>query len=555
MKAEGFGKVKLPDRIVLTGPSGSGKSHLGSLIADAAGYELYDTDAAIEASIGMTIDEFFSRFGEPAFRAIETSTLREACSGSSRVISTGGGVVLAEENWAYLRPRSIILGLTASVDTLVERVQRQQDRLGRTAARPKMAGDPHASMSAMLATRDPYYARADVVIDTDRRSVDEVFDIAMETIRERAERKLIPAVSIETPVERSDLYVARGVRRELPELIGNRWPRASRLWIISDENVASHWLAEMLAVLSSTGFDVREVVIPAGESSKSLKQLGGVLEEMTGSGVSRTDVVIALGGGVVGDLGGLVAAICLRGLSLVQLPTSLLAMVDSSVGGKTGVNTTAGKNMVGAFYQPGLVLIDPDFLDTLSRAEYRSGMAEVIKHSAIQGSTPLQRTTLDAALAQLPSIDPIPANRIDAVVLENVLTKYSVVQEDERESGLRMILNFGHTAGHAIEAEGYRYRHGEAVALGMLVATHIAISLDLCDAGRFATIEARLSQAGLPTRFDGEVEAVLSNMKADKKNIAGVQRWILPVGDRGVEVRTGVDSDLVAAALSAIGGR
>ena len=547
--------MNLPDRIVLTGPSGSGKSHLGALIAEAVEYDLVDLDAVIDATIGMTIDEFFERFGEPAFRAIETEVLKDACSTAGRVIATGGGAVLAEENWAHLRPGSIVLGLTASVDSLVDRVQRQQERLGRTAARPNMAGDPHARMRAMLEAREPYYSRADLIIDTEPRSVYEVRDVALTAIRERVGRQLVPAVSIETPVERSDLYVARGIRREMLELVRNRWPDASRVWIVSDENVALHWLGEMREIASADGFDVREIVVPAGESSKSLEQLGSILEEMTTTGVSRTDVVVALGGGVVGDLGGLAAATCLRGLSLVQLPTSLLAMVDSSVGGKTGVNTSGGKNMVGAFYQPGLVLIDPDYLSTLSREEYRSGTAEVIKHGVIQPSTPLGRSALDTELSRLGSIDPIPEDEIDAIVRENVLTKYSVVQEDERESGLRMILNFGHTAGHAIEADGYRYRHGEAISLGMLVATHMAISLDLCDAGRFAAIEDRLSRAGLPTRFDGEIDAVISNMKADKKNIAGVQRWILPVGDAGVEIRTGIDIDLVGNALSAIGGR
>ncbi len=182
-------------------------------------------------------------------------------------------------------------------------------------------------------------------------------------------------------------------------------------------------------------------------------------------------------------------------------------------------------------------------------------MAEVIKHAAIQSSTPLRTGGLADQLAILPSIDPIPTDQIDDVVLQNVRTKHSVVQEDEREAGLRMILNFGHTAGHAIEADGYRYRHGEAVALGMLVATHIAIALDLCGADRFAVLEERLAAAGLPTRYEGEIATVLENMKADKKNISGVQRWILPVGDAGVEVRTGIEAELVADAVRAIGGK
>lgn len=546
--------MSIPERVVLIGPSGSGKSHLARLIAEALDFEAVDTDALIEERISMTIDEFFARFGEPAFRAIETEILRSSCQGTRRVIATGGGAVIAPENWAAMRPGAVIVGLTASVDTLVERVERQQARLGQTAARPNMAGDPHARMRAMLDARAAFYAQADITIDTEDLSIEEVRSRALEAINDRVASGLVPNLSIETQVERSDLYVGRGVRHGLPTLVRQRWPRAGRLWIVSDDNVAGHWLGECSESARNAGYEVDEIVVSHGESSKSLARLSEILESMTASRVSRTDVVVALGGGVVGDLAGFVAASCLRGLSLVQLPTSLLAMVDSSVGGKTGINTAAGKNMVGAFYQPGIVLIDTDFLSTLPAEEYRSGMAEIIKHAVIQPSTPLKSDALARQLGELSSLDPIPVEAIDEVVLENVKTKHSVVQEDERESGLRMILNFGHTAGHAIEADGYRYRHGEGVALGMLVATHIAIALDHCGGERFAAIESQLAAAGLPTRYVGSVAAVLENMKADKKNISGVQRWILPVGDHGVEVKTGISVDLVANALEAIGG-
>ncbi len=546
--------LRTPDRVVLVGPSGSGKSHLGRLLADALGFELIDTDAAIESRIGMTIDELFARFGEPTFRTIESEVLAAACGAPGRVIATGGGAVIAPANWAAMRPGAVIVGLTGNAETLVERVTRQQERVGRSAARPNMAGDPLERMRAMLATRGPLYRQADVVLQTDEIDIQRVLDAALAAIQKRVQRGVVPALSIETPMERSDLYVARGIRAALPELARARWPGATRAWVITDEHVAEHWLAETTERLRLAGYDTREIVVPPGESTKSVAQLGEILETMTSSGVSRSDVVVALGGGVIGDLAGFVAAICLRGLSLVQLPTSLLAMVDSSVGGKTAINTGAGKNMVGAFYQPGLVLVDTDYLGTLSQEEYRSGMAEVIKHSVIQPATPLGSGRLADLLAAADALDPIPLDRIDEVVLENVRTKHSVVQEDERESGLRMILNFGHTAGHAIEADGYRYRHGEAIGLGMLVATHIAISTDLCGSELFATLEAQLASAGLPTRYDGSVASVLENMQSDKKNIAGVQRWILPVGASGVEIRTGIDLELVSDALRAIGG-
>jgi 3-dehydroquinate synthetase len=275
---------------------------------------------------------------------------------------------------------------------------------------------------------------------------------------------------------------------------------------------------------------------------------------MTDGGVTRRDLVVALGGGVVGDLAGFVASVCLRGLSLVQAPTSLLAMVDSSVGGKTGVNLPAGKNLVGAFYQPGLVVIDPALLDTLPRAEYRSGMAEVVKHALIQPSTPLGGRDLLDDLSGI-RLDPIPTGMIERVLARNVAIKHSVVRADERESGLRMILNFGHTAGHAIEADGYRYRHGEAVGLGMIVACRIAEALGRVDGDLVDRVARLVQTAGLPTTLDGSTDPIIERLGHDKKNVDGSLHWILPDARGMVSPVTGVPEDVVRAALIATGSR
>ena len=540
---------------MLIGPSGSGKTHAGRLLAEYLGWEHIDTDSEIQDRIGMPIDEFFERFGEAAFRAIETETLRAACAAPNRVVSTGGGAVVAEENWAYMRPSSAIIALRASVETLVGRVDQQATRVGRSAARPLLAGDPTTRMAELLDVRNHLYAQADAVIDTDDLPVEVVVQQVGRVVRTVGEQGVAPVLSFVSTVERSDIYVWQGIRSKAGELARQRWPNARTAWVISDKQVAVHWLTEMTDLFAADGFDVRPIVVAPGEASKSLRVFGDVLDEMTAGRVSRRDIVVALGGGVVGDLAGFVASSCLRGLSLMQIPTSLLAMVDSSVGGKTGINTGAGKNLIGAFYQPGLVLIDPGFLMTLPQPEYRSGMAEVIKHSRIQPSTPVGGERLASMLATQRSVDPIDPLAIDDIVRENVRIKHSVVEADEREGGLRMILNFGHTAGHAIEADGYKYRHGEAVGLGMLVATQIAIRLDYCGGDRLDNLLEILDRAGLPTKFDGDADDVIENMKADKKNVDGFQRWILPDGPAGVEIRSGVPSDVVRESIEAIGGR
>lgn len=543
---------RLPERVILIGPSGSGKSKLARLIADDFGYSAFDTDDAILERIGMPIAEFFARFGEPAFRAIESQIVEDACRRERTVVATGGGAVLAPANWAVWRPNSLIVALTARPDTLIERVRLQAEASGDLAKRPLLAGDAAARMRAMLAARAPLYAAGDVAIDTEGLDIGQVRDRVLASVRAAAKHAMAPCLSLATSGERSDIYAGAGLAASAGELAARRWPKARRAWLISDENVSGHWGDWLAANLGESGLEVRSLTVAAGEGSKDLRVVGRLCERMTTGGVTRRDLVVALGGGVVGDLAGFVASICLRGLSLMQVPSSLLAMVDSSVGGKTGVNLPAGKNLIGAFYQPGIVAIDPFLLDTLSQAEYRSGMAEIVKHALIQPSTPLGGSDLLETLSEL-SLDPLPRERIARILERNVAIKHSVVLADERESGLRMILNFGHTAGHAIEADGYRYRHGEAVALGLLVASRIAQHLERIDDGYVSRVETLLERAGLPVRFDGAADAVIARLSHDKKNVDGALHWVLPRPDGVVEPVTGVSVDVIRAALKAIG--
>lgn len=501
----------------------------------------------------MPVFEFFARFGEPAFRALETEVLSDACSQTGMVIASGGGIVTRPENWLLFRPGSVVVGLAASPETLVSRIDAQSAGGSGSAVRPLLAGDPIERIRQLLADRGLLYAQADVVVDTEGQDVQAVVDQIVAAVTRTDGSLITPAFSLQGATERSDIYVRAGSRLQVAALARSRWPRARRAWIVSDSNVAEHWVTEVEGLFSEGEFSVQTLIVPPGESSKSFEQVERLCLEMTRDRVSRQDVVVALGGGVVGDLAGFVASICLRGLALIQLPTSLLAMVDSSVGGKTGINTAAGKNLVGAFNQPGLVVVDPEFLTTLSSAEYRSGMAEVIKHSIIQPSTPLGGTNLGATLQSLSTLAPVPADRIEDVLRQNVAIKHSVVEADERESGLRMILNFGHTAGHAIEADGYRYRHGEAVALGMLVAARLARDEGLVDTGWVDNLQSTLSRAGLPVQFEARADDVVARLSHDKKNVDGALNWILPVGEGGVRVTRGIDIHRVRRSLQEVG--
>lgn len=309
-----------------------------------------------------------------------------------------------------------------------------------------------------------------------------------------------------------------------------------------------------MRALRAAGYDARAMAVPSGEDAKSLAGLTALYDWMLGNGVQRQDVLVALGGGKVGDLAGFAAATVLRGIGLVQLPTTLLSMVDSSIGGKTGINHPAGKNLIGAFYQPPRVLIDPELLRTLPERELTSGWAEVIKHGEIQASTPGgERGHLRSVLVQnRPALQRLEDPLLAWVIRQNLTIKAAVVTEDEREAGLRAILNYGHTLGHAIEASGYRYLHGEAIAVGLVGAVRLAANLGRIDACEVARVEETVHAYGLPTRADADLEDVLRRIGSDKKKTGGKQQWVLANRQGGVDIETDVPPDAIEAAARGI---
>jgi 3-dehydroquinate synthase len=333
-----------------------------------------------------------------------------------------------------------------------------------------------------------------------------------------------------------------------------RWPKANRVWLITDENVGRLHMDSTLETIREAGYSTDGFAVPAGESSKSLAGAGLLYDWLLDHGIERGDVVVALGGGVIGDLAGFVAATCLRGVALVQVPTSLLAMVDSSVGGKTGINHRTGKNLIGAFYQSPLVVADSNFLATLPGRELTSGWAEVVKHSVIQGSTPKGDwndlfTMLERSSERLHQLEE-PA--LSYVVRRNIALKAAVVEADERESGIRAFLNFGHTLGHAIEAAGYRYLHGEAIAIGMRAAARIAVEMGAYDTASAERLNRLIEAYGLPICAEVNRDAVMNLVGSDKKRSAGTSRWVLPVTGGGVTIRDDVPISAVVAALNEV---
>jgi 3-dehydroquinate synthase len=357
-------------------------------------------------------------------------------------------------------------------------------------------------------------------------------------------------VRVELKERSYDIRVESGALRLVGEMAKRVCTSASAV-VITNPRIGELYANPLLESLAVAGIRADLVYVPAGEKYKSIATIKKLYNEFISARLDRGSLVVALGGGVIGDLSGFAAATYLRGVAFLQVPTTLLAQVDSSVGGKTGINLPAGKNLVGAFHQPCGVLIDPDVLRTLPRREVRAGLAEVIKHGIIS-----DQVFFEYLLANMTKILALDPKAITHAISRCCEIKAAVVGQDEKESGLREILNFGHTLGHGIEnAAGYgRYRHGEALAIGMIGEAYIAERMGVAEAGTAATIRESLTSVGLPTVIAPGIvlNSILTAMALDKKARKGKLKFVLPTRIGAVVTRDDVPSELVTEALQAL---
>lgn len=348
----------------------------------------------------------------------------------------------------------------------------------------------------------------------------------------------VRAVRVRAGGARQDyaVQVGRGLLERLPRFVGPALP--SHRWVvISDRNVARLYGVGLVRRFSAEGLDARLLTFPAGERYKTRRTWARLTDSLLEAGCGRDTAIVALGGGVTGDLAGFVAATFMRGVPVVQVPTSLVAMIDASIGGKTGVDTRAGKNLVGAFHPPRLVLSDPDTVRTLPREERAQGLVEAVKHGAILDEPYLARLERDTTCL----LDGDPG-ATEAAVLRSVELKAAVVDEDEREGGYRQILNFGHTLGHALEAaSGYRLPHGSAVALGMVLEARLGERLGVTQEGTSSRLAGAVEALGVPSRLpEGtDPDRALSYLGADKKRLRGRPRFVLLRRPGEVDAREG----------------
>ena len=356
-------------------------------------------------------------------------------------------------------------------------------------------------------------------------------------------------LSVDLPGRTYDILIERGLLDKAGECCKAVLPKAKRLFVVTDSNVGPLYGKRLLDSLSAAGCAVAIYTVPAGEGSKCAAQLTALWEEMMTFGLTRTDAVVALGGGVVGDLAGFAAATVLRGVDFVQIPTTLLAQVDSSVGGKVAIDLEVGKNLAGAFWQPRLVLMDPDTLDTLPLPVFMAGMAEVVKYGCI-----FDKAFFDF-LAARPSRKELMAD-IEYILYTCCDLKRSVVVEDERDTGARMLLNFGHTVGHAFEKAGnyVEWSHGEAVAAGMCVAAQLGVGLGITPPEVPGQIMDAVAALGLPTHISCDWETIVEAVGLDKKG-AGDDITLILLEDLGRAARCKMKKDEVLQNLEAINGR
>lgn len=514
--------------VVLTGFMGTGKSTVGRTLADRYGLCFVDTDEEIVRRAGTPIPGIFETVGEAGFRRLETEVLRDLRNGSGRVIATGGGALLDVANRALVGPDRLILCLTCGTDEL-------EQRLNGGAERPLLAGN----WLGLLESRQSGYDAFEQ-IDTSGRTPDEVAgEIATRTGLDRLGELQF------RPSQRSTINFGRGASGQLGTWLGGE-PHLGSVLLVTDACVDRLGIPERVRYgLGAAGRHVRVVVLPAGEETKSVAVLDRLYGECLAAGMDRGGLIVGIGGGVIGDLAGMLAATYMRGIRLVLVPTTLLAQVDAAIGGKVGVDAAGTKNLAGAFHPASEVVIDPDLLETLPSARLSEGLAEIIKIALMRAPLLLER------LLQLQAREDILQN--PDIVRQAASEKIAVVAADPFEQGERALLNYGHTVGHGIEAaSGYHVSHGEAVAVGMAAEADIGEALAVTERGTRDLVISLNERFQLPVTIPGiDADSAFKAMLGDKKRRGGILHMAIPRAP-GTGTVVSVDDDLARAGLVSV---
>lgn len=523
-KSRNMPRIAEPPVAVLIGMPGAGKTRVGGEVAQMLGVRFTDSDEVIEQRAGMRITEYFSEYGEPKFRELESQVIADLLHTAGGIVSLGGGAPMTESVrrnlQKYISQGGKVVYLQADPQEAMERARRGGNR-------PMLAGDADARWRALYEERDPVFdAVANVHVHTRGSSPQHAARKVMDMVMEHDVH--VTGASI-TPY---DVRIGVGTSNHLAEVLGDR---PVRIALIHTAPVQRH-SDRARALLRQAGYEVSDVLIPDAEAGKTIEVANGIWQRLGNEGFTRSDAVVGLGGGAATDLAGFVAATWMRGIRYVNCPTSLLAMVDASTGGKTGINTPQGKNLVGSFYTPAGVLADMRALETLPNDIFIEGLGEVAKSGFIRDPEIL--SILENHAQQLREFNGStflgsPLEDVVAELIERtVKVKAYHVSNDLREAGLREFLNYGHTLGHAIEQiEHFKWRHGNAVAVGCVFAAELSNILGYIDQDLVDYHRQLLGSLGLPISWSGgDWDSVLALMHRDKKARGNTLRFVVLEG-------------------------
>ena len=539
----------------MVGLPGSGKSVVGKRLAHRHGATFIDLDESIERTDGRQIPTIFAEDGEATFRRLERDAVQDLGPADPepvirRVIATGGGAVVDPRNrWALYRGR-IAVWLDGRPEVLAQRLRRSPH------IRPLVTGrDPIGTIRDLAARRERFYAAADVHI-AGVAEVSTVVDAVEAHIANRSRQPASGTRLLSTPTPIGRIVIGDGIAATAIDAALGRL-EARRAVIVSEPGAWQAVGERIAAALEGLGRPVESVLLPEGEAAKRLSVVETAASELAAHHVARAEPLIAIGGGALGDAAGFLAATYLRGIPVIHVPTSLVAQIDASIGGKTAVDLPEGKNLVGAFHQPSDIVIDVSLLGTLPERHRRAALGEAVKMAALGDERLFE--LLERRGDDIARNDPAAAERGDVAELVErcAWAKVDVVIADEREraaSGGRITLNLGHSLGHAVEAAGgfEGLLHGEAVAYGLRAACRIGEAVGVTPPERSARIGAVLDRLGLATEpLPYSLDAVLGHLAVDKKHDAGRLRWVLPTAE-GVEVRTDIPDQVVLDATGSL---
>jgi shikimate kinase/3-dehydroquinate synthase len=501
------------NNLILTGFMGSGKSSVGREVARRLGRPFVDMDDVIEEREGTTVAEIFARRGEAYFRKVEKELWRELAASRGLVIATGGGTLVPVENRDMAEERDWVICLLADVEELVE-------RLPDDGSRPLLEGDRRGQIASLLAERRQAYCSIAIQMHTAGLTVAQIAELIVALVEGKPDHREAPRVDrllVRTPTDSYPILLGSGLLSHVGGFLAQRGLGDS-VALVTSEAVGPLYSPVVMASLKRAGFRTCLFTVPDGERHKNLETARLLYRRFLEAGIDRSSTVLALGGGVITDLVGFAAATYMRGLPLVMLPTTLLAIVDASLGGKVGVDLPEGKNLVGAFKQPACVIIDLDTLTTLPQEELHNGYTEMIKAAVVGSPSLFERMERGGG------------SEIASCIKEAMEVKVALVEEDPHERGARANLNLGHTFGHALEkASGFSLAHGRAVSIGLAMSARLACNLGLCSSELERRILACLEEFSLPTSYHTyEPLAVWEAMMDDKKRNGHGLRLVLP---------------------------